>query len=471
MGSQTSGGRLLRPGAANQPHGVPAGAAVFPVRRWLETRRTVLAVAAAMFAGLFVVDLVSTDTTDLIDVLYAVPVTLCGLELGLLGGIGAALLALVLVRVGALDTRVQMSVAATLGRGIAFLAVGGMTGRFGDRMRDAHRRQFLLLSSGLMLAHLDVADDLPAILAGQAQELVSSRGASVELVDGPGAHTGEQGRDGPSDELPIEVRGVSYGTLAVSSHRAITLEDHATLAILALQAAVAAENRQLLASERERAMIRTELHDARAHLAERGRQLREVIERQEAERYQLAYQLNEQAAQSLAAILMGLAALERDLGSGVATPQLGALRSDIDSTLRSLRKLAVSLRPPLLILGLQAAVERLAERLEGTKFGKIEVALHAPQKLSEEAETMVYRVVEESLDAVGAARSVSVSTRADGTELVIDVEDPERPIAKRRLAVLSARMELIDGRLSGAPTGLHLVIPLPATARQDAVVR
>jgi signal transduction histidine kinase len=431
----------------------------------------VLAAAAAMFAGLFVLDLVSTDPTDVIDVLYTVPVTLCALELGLPGGIGAAVLALVLVRVGALDSHLQMSVAATLTRGVAFLAVGGMTGRFGDRMRDAHRRQLLLLSSGLMLAHLDVADDLPALLAAQARELVSSRGARVELVDGPGAQTGEHGRDGPGDELPIEVRGVRYGTLTVSSHRTITLEDHATLAILALQAAVAAENRRLLASERERAIIRTELHDARAHLAERGRQLREVIERQEAERYQLAYQLNEQAAQSLAAILMGLAALERDLGSGVATPQLGALRSDIDSTLRSLRKLAVSLRPPLLMLGLQAAVERLAEGLEGTKFGKIEVALHTPQKLSEEAETMVYRVVEEALDAVGAARSVSVSTRADGAELVIDVEDPERPIAQRRLAVLRARMELIDGRLSAMPTALHLVIPLPATAPQDAVVR
>ena len=272
------------------------------------------------------------------------------------------------------------------------------------------------------------------------------------------------------DELAIEVRGVRYGTLAVRSHHATSLEDHAMLAILALQAAVAAENRRLLASERDRALIRTELHAARVHLAERGHQLRELIVRQEAERYQLAYELNEQAAQSLAAVLLGLAALERELGSGVATPRLGALRTDIDATLRSLRELAVSLRPPALMLGLQAALERLAERLEGTqRSARSRSRLQRPQQLNEEAETMVYRVVEEALDAVGAARSVSVGTRADGTELVIDVEDAEHPIAQQRLAVLRARMELVGGRLTARPTELHVVIPLPASEQQSAL--
>lgn len=76
-------------------------------------------------------------------------------------------------------------------------------------------------------------------------------------------------------------------------------EDHATLAILALQAAGAAESRRLLESERERAVIRAELQEARGHLAERGGQLREVIQRQEAERHHVAYELREQSAQTL----------------------------------------------------------------------------------------------------------------------------------------------------------------------------
>ena len=75
---------------------------------------------------------------------------------------------------------------------------------------------------------------------------------------------------------------------------------------------------------------------------------------------------------------------------------------------------------------------------------------------------MVYRVIEEALDAVGAARLVSVSTRAGGSELLVDVEDAEHPIAQQRLAVLRARMELVGGHLTATPTELHVVIPLRA---------
>jgi signal transduction histidine kinase len=430
----------------------------------------VLAAAVLMFAAVFVVNQVISDRTEALDVVYAVPVTLAALELGLLGGIAAAMLATVLVGLGALGTQPHMSASALTARGLAFILIGAVAGRFADRMRDAHRRQSLLLTSGLALAQLDVADDLPATVAAQAKELVSARAARVELLDGLAAQVGDTTSHSARDELPIAVRGVEYGTLAVSPGRATTPEDNAMLSILALQAAVAAENRRLLASERERARIRSELQDARVHLAERGHQLRELIVRQEAERYQLAYELNEQAAQSLAAVLLGLAALERELSSGTATPRLGALRTDVDSTLRSLRALAVSLRPPALMLGLQPALERLAERLAGRSFGHVAVDLHGTQKLSEEAEMMVYRVVEEALDAVGPARSVSVGTRADGSELLIDVADAERPIAHQRLAVLRARMELVGGHLASTPTELHVVIPLPANEEQDAAL-
>jgi hypothetical protein len=441
---------------------------VFPVRRSLEGRQAVLIAAGAMFGALLTVDLAVANTTDLIDVLYAVPVVLAALELGLLGGIGAALCALLLGVAGMLDAGSRITLADVVGRGIAFVVIGGVAGRFGERMRDAHRRQFLLLQSGLTLAHLDVADDLPAVLAAQARELIAARSTTVELTDGPAVRSGALRGKTSHDELPIEVRGTRYGTLAVDTDHPTTIEDHAMLAILALQAAVAAENRRLLVSERERARIRGELQDAQIHLAERGRQLRELILRQEAERYQLAYELNEQAAQSLAAVLLGLAVLERELGTDAAATRFGVLRDDVDSTLRSLRGLAVGLRPPLLMLGLPAALERLAERRGGGTFGSIEVALDGSHKLGEESETMVYRVVEEALDAVGAARAVTVRTRAGGSELVVDVEDAEDPIAQQRLAVLRARMDLVDGQLTATPTDLHVVIPLFAAEERAA---
>lgn len=233
-------------------------------------------------------------------------------------------------------------------------------------------------------------------------------GARVELSGARAVECGVLRQEGRHERIPIELRGVRYGTLFLSGSRALSDEDRATLAILASQAAVAAENRRLLESERERAVIRAELREARLHLAERGSQLRELVARVETERGQVAHELHEEAAQVLAAILLGLRALERDLGSAASGPRFGELRSDVSSTLQSLRSLAVSLRPPALRLGLQTALEELGDRARARGFEEVSVALQGAESLSPEIETMVYRVVEEALEAVGAGRRVSV---------------------------------------------------------------
>jgi signal transduction histidine kinase len=99
-------------------------------------------------------------------------------------------------------------------------------------------------------------------------------------------------------------------------------------------------------------------------------QLRELITRQEAERHHVADELHEQAAQTLAGVLLGLRALEREFESDLAAPKLGTLRSNVDSTLRTLRSLAVSLRPQVLQLGLQAALEAPAAEARDRGFNR-----------------------------------------------------------------------------------------------------
>jgi signal transduction histidine kinase len=440
---------------------VRSGAApTLPIRRVIERRPFVLVAAACLFASVFALRQLVTGERETVGLLYVVPVSMVALELGVVSGILAAAFAVALVGVWSLTSGGDISVLGFTTRAVAYLSVGVVAGRFGERMREVHRRQELLLDAGLQLAHLDRGDELSMMLARQAKRLVPSRWARVELRGGPFAQAGDARADATAEQIPIEVRGSRYGMLTLANARPIRAEDHATLEILALQAAVAAENWRLLASERERAMIRAELQDARVHLADRAGQLRELITRQEAERHELAYQLNEQAAQSLAAVLLGLAALERELGSGLAQPRLGALRSNVDSTLRALRSLAVGLRPPALALGLRAALERLADGAPGRGFGEMEVALEDSENLSSEAETMVYRVVEEALAAVGAATSVSVRSGTDAAELVVDVEGAHSPIQPQRLAVLRARMELIGGTLSASDRELRAAIPL-----------
>ncbi len=418
----------------------------------------VLATAAGLFALLFALRQTSADRTDATELLYVVPISLVALELGMLAGVSAATLMLGSVGIWTLSSHAGLDAVGMFTRGVTFFAVGIVAGRFADRMRDARDRQHLLLQSGLKLSHLTGAEDLPATVALHAGGLVACAETRVELTGQPPAESGIGGDI--RERFPIKARGIPYGTLAVSASRPMNAEDRAALTVLALQAAVAAENRRLLEGERERAVIRAELHDARVRLTDRGDQLREIITRQEAERDHVAYQLHEQAAQTLAAVLLGLTALERDLGSEMATPKLGTLRSNVDYTLRSLRSLAVSLRPPALALGLRAGLEQLADDARARGFEEMTVDLHGVDSLNEETETMAYRVVEEALHAAGTARSVSVCTETGGRQLVILVRGVRRPIPREELAVLRARMELAGGTLSATTAELHAVMPL-----------
>lgn len=401
--------------------------ASLPIRRWPERRRLVLLAAAVLFVGVFLL----AEQTDKVALLYAVPLTLLSLELGLAGGLGAAA-----VSTGALAF--STSAIGVVAGGVALVCIGAVAGRFGDRMRDAQRRQQRLLSSGLALAHLEAADELPALVARRALDLAHAQGARVELL---GGEVGEAGTTQSSDgvRIAIELRNKPYGGLWVYRSRPLSREDRATLQILVLQTAVAIESRQLL---------------------ERKAQLHELIARQEAERHYVAHELHDEAAQMLAAVLLSLGALERELGASPSGPRLRELRSDIDSTLRSLRSLAAGLRPQALRLGLRVALEQLAADAREHDFADVRIALDGVEGLTPEAETMVYRVVQEALDAVGSAQSASIEGRAGDGEIAIEIRGARSPIDPARLAVLKARMDLAAGTLTSEAAGLRAVIPL-----------
>jgi signal transduction histidine kinase len=444
---------------------VPAARArvrpALPVRRWAERRTVVLSAAVLVFAAVFALRQSAGDAEQAIDLLYVVPVALVALELGLIAGLAAAVVALALVGVWVGVSDGDVGAAGIVTRGLAFFAVGGVAGRFSDHLRDAALRQRRLLDSGLRLAHLSGADEIPATLATDAQHLLGARGARAVLA-GRIAEVGDAVGAEP-EQVPIEVHGVRFGTLSITPGRR-SEEDHVMLATLALQAAIAEENRRLLGRERERAAMRAELHDARAGLERRGRQLEELIARQEQERSHLAHELHEGAAQMLAALLLGLGALERELGSELAAPRLGELRSDADSTLRSLRSLAVSLRPPALMLGLRAALEGLARERACEGCDTLAVAVEGVERLGAEVETIAYRVVEEAVSAIGGACAITVRAHAGGLEIVIDAGP--RGIDSERLTVLSARLELAGGAMSLSEGQLRALIPLQDDVRR-----
>ena len=153
------------------------------MRGWIESPIVVLGVAAGLFATIFGLRETSGNPADAIVLLYVIPISLVALELGLAAGVAAAAFALGLVGVWALTTHPGLEPVGVLTRGAAYLAVGGVAGRFSDRMRDIQRRQSLLLESGLALANLTRAEDLPATLAQDARTLLGVSGTRVELID------------------------------------------------------------------------------------------------------------------------------------------------------------------------------------------------------------------------------------------------------------------------------------------------
>jgi signal transduction histidine kinase len=187
--------------------------------------------------------------------------------------------------------------------------------------------------------------------------------------------------------------------------------------------------------------------------------LRRVVEAQELERGRLARELHDETGQALTSILLGLKALEEKLDDAGSRASVAELRELVVATLQDVRRLAVELRPSALDdFGLVAALERLTASISEQTGIKIdfEPAL-TTERLPEEVETALYRIVQESLTNVvkhAKARNVSVLlTRKDGAVKAV-IEDDGRGFEPAErigdgfgLVGMSERLALLGGRL------------------------
>jgi signal transduction histidine kinase len=204
--------------------------------------------------------------------------------------------------------------------------------------------------------------------------------------------------------------------------------------------------------------------------------LRRVVEAQELERRRLARELHDETGQALTSILLGLKALEERTGDEASRAATQELRELVVSTLQDVRRLAVELRPTALDdFGLVAALERLtASFAEQTGISvDFETAL-ADERLPEEVETALYRIVQESLTNVvkhARARRVSILlARKEGSvKAVVEDDgrgfDPAEPAGNGfGLVGMSERLALLGGRLeveSDADAGTTIAAEVP----------
>ena len=450
------------------------GSPELPVRRWPERRLVVLASATLLLIGAFAASMLSETALDELAVLYAVPVMLAGLELGVRGGVGGAAIALLLLLVAS-GRHAELGGPGLAACSAVFLIAGALTGRFSERMHASNYRQERLLTSGLRLARLEDLDALPATLAKELEQALELASVQVQLRGAPAVAVGR-----PAGEtlcVPISAHGIDFGslTLGLPAGRFFSPEDRIVAAKLALQAGVAAHNQRLLASERERAALHAELEHTRGCLANHLRNVGHILDSQEAERREIARQLHEEAAQAMVGVLLGLQVLERDLDQELTRKQLEEVRDVARETLADLRQLAVSVRPPSLDdLGLRAALEGIAER-EGARRA-LRITLQCddcPRGLAPELETCAYHFVEDAIRALDGSLIVQLNVDHDRDRLRIEVgglriDQHEQLLAK--LATAQARVELIGGTLqtnSDITARTKIVAELPLHAAAD----
>ena len=204
--------------------------------------------------------------------------------------------------------------------------------------------------------------------------------------------------------------------------------------------------------------------------------LRRVVQAQEEERRRLARELHDETGQALASILLGLKSLEESKDLDSLKDSVAALRDRVVETLHDVRRLAVELRPAALDdFGLEPALERLTSGFAEQTGIRVELEsrLH-DDRLPEEIETVLYRIVQEALTNIvkhaHAERvSIVVTQKPGSIGAIIEDDgrgfDPELDVdGGIGLIGMRERVALLDGSLtieSRRDAGTTLVVEVP----------
>jgi signal transduction histidine kinase len=160
---------------------------------------------------------------------------------------------------------------------------------------------------------------------------------------------------------------------------------------------------------------------ARSRLELEGLSAR-LVEVQEAERLSISRELHDEVGQTLGALLVEVGQLSNLVPpeDRVTQGQIARIKSVAENAVKSIRDIALLLRPPMLDdLGLVPALEWQAR--EVSRRGELEVEVHSEnvsEKLPDEIKVCLYRLVQEALN--NAATHASAN---NAKVTVVQVED------------------------------------------------
>lgn len=211
----------------------------------------------------------------------------------------------------------------------------------------------------------------------------------------------------------------------------------------------------------------------------------QLVAAQEEERRRISRELHDHVGQTLTALRLELGRIERlPAHTRVAEP-LAESRALVDQVVRTVRDLALGLRPSMLDdFGLQAALEWHVR--DFTRRSGIAVDLNVQGALDHVKDphaTCIYRLVQEALtNAVrhAGARRLDIAVRGSRPAVDIQIQDdgrgfdPSIPRTGIGLRGLEERVRELGGTLAvrtapGAGTGLSAHVPLPADIEEAAL--
>jgi signal transduction histidine kinase len=261
----------------------------------------------------------------------------------------------------------------------------------------------------------------------------------------------------------IQVGHQVIGVISAQSETrgAYTRHDRDLLATIGLQLGVAIENARLYAMVHARG-------ERRAYL------LDQMINRQEAERKTIADDIHNDTLQTLASCLYSIDLISRratHLTPEQTQRELCGVRDNLAENIDRLRHIIFQIRPSTLdILGLEPALREHAKYIEGESDIAITLDVDLPERLTSDAETAVYRIVQETVHHTRTrpgvtqvvirvrqkAETIIVTIADNGEPLTLDplsdtpTDEAELTDTELQLVTLKERVELNGGRVQTA---------------------
>jgi signal transduction histidine kinase len=247
--------------------------------------------------------------------------------------------------------------------------------------------------------------------------------------------------------VPTQSRDRIVGLLHLASRqpRNFTVQDRELLAAIGRQIGLAIENGRLYAEIKAlneelelRVTERTaELEEARVQLAHQAEQLQnllsETIHIQENERARIAHDMHDGVIQLIVATLYELQTAKQSLadhGNGV-DERLATVMNLIQQVEVEMRSVVYDLHPPILdAKGLVPALREYADRF--TRVSELPCSVHVsgePRRLAPEAETAMYRIVQEALNNIHShaeASAAEILVRFGPRGLLLMIRDDGR---------------------------------------------